>query len=384
MDYSEGQDQAETESAVAGVIEVDGAGTARVELGDTERRYSRPPGTVPWSTVTPPGISWLWKDYLLAGKFNLLVGAPGSGKTTLALSLAGAVTRGVAWPDGSAAPLGNVVVCAGGRGVQELMMPRLVACGGDAARAGWYGLARAEDEHAGFEASRDRLELTASLYAWPYWKLVVVDDLPAIVPGGDPDALRASIELLDELARNTGCTILGVAEYSFRPRRRYNLEALLAAVGSSAEAPLVLACARREDAAGAGVLVRVRSRFGPDGGAVDYRLEEAEVPGGISSTRVAWGGVRGGPARLLLADATGETGSLSDRGTMVDAMRFLEPLLADGPVRVWSVQESAEGAGLAWRTVVRAKAALGAHAYKDGSSWVWTMHPADGTMEVQN
>jgi energy-coupling factor transporter ATP-binding protein EcfA2 len=336
-----------------------------------------------WKDVPRQSISWLWKDYLLAGKFNLLVGAPGSGKTTLALSLAAAVTRAGAWPDGSAAPLGNVLVCAGGRGVEELVTPRLGACGGDDARAAWYALPRGEDEPWGFDPSRDRLGLEESVCAWPHWGLIIVDDLPAVVPGGDPQRLRASIELLDSLARTTGCPILGVAEYRFRPRRRDNLEALLAAIGPSAEAPLVLACARREDAGGAGVLVRVRSRFGPDGGGTDYRLEEAEAPDGISSTRVAWGAPRAGPARRVLADAGGEGGVLSEYGALADAMRFLQLLLADGPKQVWELQDAADGAGHAWRTMARAKAALGAHAYKERGGWLWTLGPATGTSEVQ-
>lgn len=42
-------------------------------------------------------VRWLWPGYLPAGMLTLLGGAPGCGKTTIALALAAVVTRGGAW-----------------------------------------------------------------------------------------------------------------------------------------------------------------------------------------------------------------------------------------------------------------------------------------------
>ena len=46
-------------------------------------------------------VRWLSPGFLLAAMLTILGGAPGGGKTTIALSLAATVTRGGAWPDGS-------------------------------------------------------------------------------------------------------------------------------------------------------------------------------------------------------------------------------------------------------------------------------------------
>jgi hypothetical protein len=39
-------------------------------------------------------VSWLWEGHLAAGKVHILAGAPGTGKTTLALSMGGTISRG--------------------------------------------------------------------------------------------------------------------------------------------------------------------------------------------------------------------------------------------------------------------------------------------------
>lgn len=42
--------------------------------------------------IRPQPIEWLWPDWIAAGKLHILAGAPGTGKTTLALALAAALT----------------------------------------------------------------------------------------------------------------------------------------------------------------------------------------------------------------------------------------------------------------------------------------------------
>lgn len=55
-------------------------------------------------------ITWLWDGYLAAGKFHILGGVAGTGKTTIALSLA-AITSGGSFPDGlCATTMGDVVI----------------------------------------------------------------------------------------------------------------------------------------------------------------------------------------------------------------------------------------------------------------------------------
>jgi putative DNA primase/helicase len=61
-----------------------------------------------------------------------------------------------------------------------------------------------------------------------------------------------------------------------------------------------------------------------------------------------------------------------------DAKQWLTDLLLSGPVTVKEIQAGAKAAGLSWRTVERAKAAMGAIASHDGGAggagkWVWKL-----------
>ncbi|MBK8065266.1 MAG: AAA family ATPase [Betaproteobacteria bacterium] len=77
--------------------------------------------TSPGCDVPPEAVKWLWKGWLAAGKFQILGGAPGTGKTTISMALAATVTTGGRWPDGSRAEQGNVVVWSGEDDPQTLL-----------------------------------------------------------------------------------------------------------------------------------------------------------------------------------------------------------------------------------------------------------------------
>ena len=63
--------------------------------------------------LTPEPVQWLWPYWLALGKFHLLAGAPGQGKTTIAMGMAATVTIGGRWPDGSRCEVGNVLIWSG-------------------------------------------------------------------------------------------------------------------------------------------------------------------------------------------------------------------------------------------------------------------------------
>ena len=53
------------------------------------------------SDLTPEAVRWLWHEWLALGKLHILAGAPGQGKTTIAIAFAATITSGGHWPDGS-------------------------------------------------------------------------------------------------------------------------------------------------------------------------------------------------------------------------------------------------------------------------------------------
>ena len=86
------------------------------------------------SALTPEPVRWLWQDWLARGKFHLLAGAPGQGKTTIAMGLAATVTAGGLWPDGSRCDAGTVLIWSGEDDYADTLLPRLISAGADKSR----------------------------------------------------------------------------------------------------------------------------------------------------------------------------------------------------------------------------------------------------------
>jgi hypothetical protein len=101
----------------------------------------------------------------------------------------------------------------------------------------------------------------------------------------------------------------------------------------------------------------------------------ASAAGGAptAALRVAWAGPVPHTAVALLARAT-DPADGADRDARAEAIAFLQALLADGPMPTPSIIRAARQAGLAHRTIRRAKVALGILARKDGDGgWSWTL-----------
>ena len=79
-------------------------------------------------------VDWLWPDIIACGDLTLLGGAPGMGKSQMAIYAAATVSRGGTWPDGSRAQRGSVILCETEDRPETALRPRLEAAGADLAR----------------------------------------------------------------------------------------------------------------------------------------------------------------------------------------------------------------------------------------------------------
>lgn len=84
--------------------------------------------------IPPIPVDWIWNGNLAAGKLTVMAGAPGTGKTLIALNCAAIVSNGeiggFSWPDGTYSPAGNVLIWSGEDGVEDTIIPRLIAANG--------------------------------------------------------------------------------------------------------------------------------------------------------------------------------------------------------------------------------------------------------------
>jgi len=89
---------------------------------------------LPDDQIPITSVRWLWPGWLARGAVNLLDGDPGVGKSTIVCDIAAAVTTGGTLPDGSNAAVGDVVYCSADDSIENTLLPRFMAAGGDRRR----------------------------------------------------------------------------------------------------------------------------------------------------------------------------------------------------------------------------------------------------------
>ncbi len=120
------------------------------------------------------------------------------------------------------------------------------------------------------------------------------------------------------------------------------------------------------------VLVRAKSNIGPDGGGFSYTLEQVDLKDhpGLSASTVQWGQPLDGAAQMLLSNAETGGGS-SEHSALQEAMSFRRLELVGGPVSSKLLESRARDAGIATKTLKRARNALGVEAKRDGATGGW-------------
>jgi hypothetical protein len=349
-----------------------------------EAAMLRDVGLIRASDLEPEPITWLWPGWLAAGKVHVLAGAPGTGKTTISLSMAATITSGGRWPDGTRAESGDIVIWSGEDDPRDTLIPRLALMGADPSRVFFVGDVLEGGERRAFDPAHDIEPLRRKLADVGNVRLLIVDPLVSAVIGDSHKnaEVRRGLQPLADLARAARCALLGITHLTKGTAGREPVERLNGSIAFGAAARIVMVAARRkeegEDGRTVRVLCRAKSNIGPDDGGFEYDLHRAELKThpGVISTAVAWGSAIEGTARELLAEAEADPDDVG--GTLEEAKRFLADLLADGPLPVKTIKTDADGAGFSWATIRRAQKALGIKARKEGgafggkgAAWKW-------------
>ena len=316
------------------------------------------PGLIRLSDVEPEKLLWLWPRYIPLAKFTLLEGDPSTGKSTLTMDIAAAVSRGHAMPDGSHSDLEEprtVMVWASEDGAGDTLQPRAEAAKGDLSRLVIW------DEKIPTPDLGELGEIRALLTAWrPV--LLILDPLVAFLPSGvnaNSDAeIRRVLSPLAALAGELGVAILGI-----RHLRKAGGRALYAgggSIGFTAAARSVLVAGRTGD--GRRVLAQAKSNLGPLAPSLAYEIEPVDLPNGISASCIRWLGQVDVTADQLTAPP--ELGFATP--ALGDAEEFLRDLLGSEALPAKEVFAIAKEEGLSQRTVRRAKEKLQIKSIRDG------------------
>ncbi len=260
------------------------------------------------SDLTPEPVRWLWQYWLALGKVHILAGAPGQGKTTIAIALAATTTINGRWPDGTRCDGGNVLVWSGEDDPADTLLPRILAAGGDRSKVFFIKASRVNGEELPFDPARDMGQLLAAIEAIGNVKLLIVDPIVSAVTGDSHKntEVRRALQPLVDLAAACQCALLGITHFSKGGQGSDPSQRVIGSVAFTAVARIVMVAAKvkSEDGEDTRILARSKSNIGPDDGGFQYHLEQVEVDAfpGIEAARIAWGKAVEGNARELLTD----------------------------------------------------------------------------------
>lgn len=330
------------------------------------------------SDIEPQAIEWLWNGWLPRGKFVLLAGQPGTGKTTISNALAATVSIGGRFPDGARCAAGNVLIWSGEDDVADTLLPRLIAAGADRARCYFVTAARVDSEIVTFDPARDMLSLLSSIQAIGGVDLLVVDPVVGAVTGDSHKntEVRRGLQPLVDLAAATNASVLGISHFSKGGQGLDPTQRVIGSVAFAAVARVVMVAAKvkGEEGKDSRILARSKSNVGPDDGGFEYFLEMTEALPGIEASRVAWGSAVAGSARELLTDPAED----EDQTTASDAATMLrECMSGPGWFPATSVTKSMTEAGFSKKQVRLAGKKLGLEAKKGTNGphdgWYWKL-----------
>ena len=363
-----------------------------VPLEEMERRRhatGAPSGVeiVRGDSIRPEPIDWIWPGWLAAGKLHILAGQAGTGKTSIALSLAAIISVGGVLPGGVRVAPGDTLIWSGEDDPADSIIPRFLANGGDPARLHIVKGARDDNGRARpFDPATDMPALVSAASKIGDLRLVILDPVVSAVAGDSNKnaEVRRSLQPVVDMAANLGAAVLGITHYSKGTAGRDPTERVTGSLAFGALARLVMGTAKGAQDGDPRRLIRTKSNIGLDGGGVEYDLLQVPVDSsrGIFGQQVRWGATLEGSARELLAEVEG-TDQDKAAPEREAAARWLEQVLRQGPVARAEVERKAETMGLSWATVRRAQKSLGIKPRKSGmgGGWTWQLPSAEGAHE---
>jgi hypothetical protein len=354
--------------------------------------YGRRLIVTPASAVPIRQGQWLWNDLVPLRKVSVIAGSPGLGKSLLTVKLASDVSRGRAPGDLFMDPASALIVSAEDDPNEDIV-PRLVAAGADLDRV--HLLDMRENGKPGIVSIPTDVPAIEQVMVQTGARLLVLDPILALLDlrfsSYREQHVRTALGPLKALAERTGAAVICVMHLN-KGTHSDPLAKIAHSGGFVALARSVLAFGRdprtpsvrfdadntvvgetAEDDDDLRVLGSVKANNARTS-ALSLRIERLVVEDGalVSTARL----VEVGAVALNVRDIF--TASDPQDATAVDeAVMWLRYALADGPLPAKEVKKLAREAGIAERTLERAKAALRVKSARVGEAqtWTWLLPP---------
>ena len=335
--------------------------------------------------IQPEPIRWLWPGKVPQGKLTVLSSDPGVGKSLVTIAITAHVTKGAPWPvDRSPCPTGDVVLLSAEDDPADTVRPRLDAAGADVSRVHVLESISEVTKYGGpaersVSLRQDLDVIEGTIAGLPDCKLVVIDPVSAFLESADSykdAAVRGFLAPIAKLAARCKVAVVVVMHLT-KSRSSNPLSNVNGSIGFVAASRAAFVVTKDKDNETRRLVLPLKNNLGPDTSGVAYKVVVAEN----GAPTVEW---EPDPVNVTARDALAVEvdDGRSERGQAADWLR--EMLEADR-MKVDDLKREAKAAGHSWRTVERAKAALGVKPVKDGyqGAWYWEL-PSKAATELKD
>ncbi len=300
-------------------------------------------------------VKWLWKPYIPLGKITIVQGDPGEGKTTLALSIAAALTRGDTLPNeaDSHEPM-NVIYQTAEDGLADTIKPRLEAVNANCTRV--LVIDESKEE---LSMSDERIEKAIQQ---TNAKLIILDPIQAYI-GANVDMHRANevrpvMSRLGRIAEEYGCAIVLIGHMNKAAGQKSSYRGL-GSIDITAVARSLLIVGKMRDSPSKRIMVQAKSSLAPVGKSQLFEINE--------NSALVWKGEVDITAEQFLENGGAELSKLEI------ATKFLLEILKDGKVSQKEIATAASDYDFSTRTLNEAKKNLKISSIKADNKWYWKL-----------
>ena len=315
------------------------------------------------SDIQPEEVQWLWYPYIPLGKLTVIQGDPGEGKTTFALAVIAALTKGEALPEREPLDLVNILYQTAEDGLADTIRPRLDALSADCSRVLVIDESKRELSLSD-ERIRQAMEKTGA-------KLLVLDPLQAYL-GAEVDMHRANevrpiLKRLGAVAEQMGCAVVLIRHLNKMQGQKSGHRGM-GSVDFQAAARSVLLVGRTKEDPQLRIVVPDKSSLAPEGESIAFALDPEQG--------FQWKGYCAYNAEELLGGSTKQVQTKT-----MQAEETLRNLL-DKPAPAEEILRRITAVGISERTLMTAKKNLGVLSEKRGGQWFWRLPSGQGCKDV--
>lgn len=274
------------------------------------------------SDLQPEKLIWIWEGRIPEGKLVLVGGPPGLGKSQLTAFMAATISNGGHWPcnEGSATK-GNVIFMSAEDGIEDTIVPRLMAAGADRDRV--YIVASAtQPDGTGrktFSLKTDVVLLEAKAKQIGDVRLIVIDPISAYMGGSDGNGNVETREVLEPLAEMANRLHIAVVAVTHLNKgggggSQNALNRFAGSIAFIAAARAAFAVIEDPEQEGRRLLLQVKNNLAPACKGLAFRMEQRLISDGIVSSNVTFDSEhvsQSVDAALTASEARGGDGSQS-------------------------------------------------------------------------